>query len=467
MDEIIAYATKARKSSIVSLEEDLEKAGDKFLQKALSLAVDGTDLQELRKMMELEIAQSEQHRESAAKVFEAAGGYAPTIGIIGAVLGLIQVMKHLENIEEVGKGIAVAFVATVYGVAVANLVFLPAANKLKARIRQDAQDKELMLEGVCSIVEGMNPKLIRVKLEAFLQHEGKSKKKADAEAPAGGAGRGQGLGRKVIKMPRPKHAEHENHERWLVSYADFITLLFAFFVVMFASSQTDKGKAKQVSEAVEKALRKVPPEQLPPAVAKVLGGTVDDKGQGNAQMHGPGGAKKAAKEDRPEVMELGISLKMLSTQLAEEIKQGKVEVSMTPRGIVVSLKQAAFFPSGTDAVEPATMSTMEKVAAALKSVENPVRIEGHTDSVPIHTPRFRSNWDLSAARSIAIMEVLANRFEIPSQRLSIAGYADTAPVAGNDTPEGRARNRRVDLVILNDYAIAKTEPAQVAPVKKK
>ena len=192
VDEIIAYATKARKSSIVSLEEDLEKAGDKFLQKALSLAVDGTDLQELRKMMELEIAQSEHHRESAAKVFEGAGGYAPTIGIIGAVLGLIQVMKHLENIEEVGKGIAVAFVATVYGVAVSNLIFLPAANKLKARIRQDAQDKELLLEGVCSIVEGMNPKLIRVKLEAFLQHAGKSKKKADAGAPAGAPAEAKG-----------------------------------------------------------------------------------------------------------------------------------------------------------------------------------------------------------------------------------------------------------------------------------
>jgi chemotaxis protein MotA len=180
VDEIIGYATKARKSSIVSLEEDLEQAGDAFLKKALSLAVDGTDLQELRKMMELEIVQSEHHRESAAKVFESAGGYAPTIGIIGAVLGLIQVMKHLENIEEVGKGIAVAFVATVYGVAVSNLVFLPAASKLKARIRQDAQDRELLLEGVCSIVEGMNPKLIRVKLEAFLQHAAKSKKKVEA-----------------------------------------------------------------------------------------------------------------------------------------------------------------------------------------------------------------------------------------------------------------------------------------------
>jgi chemotaxis protein MotB len=267
-------------------------------------------------------------------------------------------------------------------------------------------------------------------------------------------------------MPRPKHAEHENHERWLVSYADFITLLFAFFVVMFASSQTDKSKARQVSQAVEKALSEGHSVSVPAAVAKVLGGTVDDVGQGNAMMHGPGGTQKAATDQQQEVMELSVSLKTLSAELEEEIKQGKVEVSMTPRGIVVSLKQAAFFPSGTDAIEPATLSTLEKVAGALKAVSNPVRIEGHTDAVPIHTPRFRSNWDLSAARSIAIMEVLANRFEIPVERLSIAGYADTVPVADNATPEGRARNRRVDLVILNNYAVARTEPRKAAPAKK-
>jgi chemotaxis protein MotA len=168
VEEIIGYATKARKSSIISLEEDLDKIPDPFLRKALSLAVDGTDLKELRTMMEMELTQAEKHAEADAKVFEAAGGYSPTIGIIGAVMGLIQVMKHLENIEEVGRGIAVAFVATVYGVAVANLFFLPAASKIKARIHNDVSAKELMLEGVISIVEGMNPKLIRVKLEAFL-----------------------------------------------------------------------------------------------------------------------------------------------------------------------------------------------------------------------------------------------------------------------------------------------------------
>jgi chemotaxis protein MotA len=171
IEEIIGYATKARKNSIMSLESDLPNIADPFLRKALSLSVDGTDLQELRAMMELDLAMRHRSGEAIAKVYESAGGYAPTIGIIGAVLGLIQVMKHLENIEEVGRGIAVAFVATVYGVASANLFFLPAANKIKARLRDSLHVKELMLEGVCSIVEGLNPKMIRVKLEAFTEGE--------------------------------------------------------------------------------------------------------------------------------------------------------------------------------------------------------------------------------------------------------------------------------------------------------
>jgi len=167
IEEIISFATKARRHGIVSLEQDAENVPDHFLRKALGLAVDGTDLDVLRRMMDLEITMDEHRAEAEARVYESAGGYAPTVGIIGAVLGLIQVMKHLENIDEVGRGIAVAFVATVYGVGSANLFFLPAANKLRSRLRRAAQIKELMLEGVVAIVEGLNPKLIRTKLEAY------------------------------------------------------------------------------------------------------------------------------------------------------------------------------------------------------------------------------------------------------------------------------------------------------------
>ena len=190
IDEIIGYAGKARRNGIVSLETEAQAIRNPFLNKALNLAVDGTDLQELRSMMELEISVAEQRYEAEAKVWEAAGGYAPTIGIIGAVMGLIQVMKHLEDIKEVGHGIAVAFVATVYGVGLANIFFLPAAAKLRARSRQAVMLCELILEGVVGIVEGLNPKLIRVKLEAFTEPVPAAAKAAKPAPRAPGAGGG-------------------------------------------------------------------------------------------------------------------------------------------------------------------------------------------------------------------------------------------------------------------------------------
>jgi chemotaxis protein MotA len=185
IDEIILYATKARKNGIVSLEQDADASPNPFLRKALNLAVDGMDLKELRKMMELEITLTEHRAEAEAKVYEAAGGYAPTIGIIGAVLGLIQVMKHLENIDEVGRGIAVAFVATVYGVGSANIFFLPAGTKLRARMHELVRTQELILEGVVGIVEGLNPKLIRSKLEAYTKTTAMSVTAGAKRAPGG------------------------------------------------------------------------------------------------------------------------------------------------------------------------------------------------------------------------------------------------------------------------------------------
>jgi chemotaxis protein MotA len=181
IDELIGYATSARRTGLVSLEDDARNINDYFLRKALNLAIDGTDLQEIRGMMQLDIELSENQALAEAKVFETAGGYSPTIGIIGAVLGLIQVMKNLANISEVGHGIAVAFVATVYGVGLANLVLLPAATKIKSRIESETALKEMKLEGVVAIVEGMNPKLIRNKLEAYQRAAKRSDKDDDAE----------------------------------------------------------------------------------------------------------------------------------------------------------------------------------------------------------------------------------------------------------------------------------------------
>jgi chemotaxis protein MotB len=259
---------------------------------------------------------------------------------------------------------------------------------------------------------------------------------------------------------RRVHATPENHERWLISYADFITLLFALFVVMFATSQTDRSKAQEVSDSVREALDH---GGVPAVVHEILGGTVDDKGKGSAMMRGPGGSRqiKPSKDELPpskvSVTDLMPSMRSLTRALAQEIKEGKVDIHLESRGLVLSLRQTAFFPSGGDEIAPETFGSLAKIADTIRELPNPIRLDGHTDSIPIHNTHFRSNWELSAARSIAMLELFCGHYGLSRNRFSIAGYADTSPVDSNDTPEGRGHNRRVDLVIMNQTVIVDSE----------
>src|SRR5207253_11516815 len=171
IDQVIKFTNEARREGIVYLEKEASEMKDDFFKKSLMMAIDGCEPKEPRQTMELELQYIEERGEQSAKVYAAAGGYSPTIGIVGAVLGLIQVMQHLDNIDGVGKGIAVAFVATIYGVASANIFFLPAAGKLKFKHRKIMIVKEMMLEGTLGILEGQNPRLIEGRLTSFLDEE--------------------------------------------------------------------------------------------------------------------------------------------------------------------------------------------------------------------------------------------------------------------------------------------------------
>jgi chemotaxis protein MotA len=173
---LVSFANKARRNGVVSLDADMQSIEDPFLKQALMLAVDGTEPNELRNIMRVSLDSIAESEERMPMVFESAGGFAPTIGILGAILGLIQVMQHLDNITEVGRGIAVAFVATVYGVGIANLFFLPFAGKMRLRLRDTQQRREMMLEGVVSILEGINPRMLEVKLGGFVKEEIRDKK---------------------------------------------------------------------------------------------------------------------------------------------------------------------------------------------------------------------------------------------------------------------------------------------------
>jgi len=175
---LVSFANKARRSGVVSLDADMQTIQDPFLKQALMLAVDGTEPNELRNIMRVSLDTVAETEERMPMVFESAGGFSPTVGILGAVLGLIQVMQHLDNISEVGRGIAVAFVATIYGVGAANLFFLPFAGKMRLRLREGHMRREMMLEGVISILEGMNPRMLEVKLGGYVQSSNKPKKES-------------------------------------------------------------------------------------------------------------------------------------------------------------------------------------------------------------------------------------------------------------------------------------------------
>ena len=265
-------------------------------------------------------------------------------------------------------------------------------------------------------------------------------------------------------MRRPPSPRHENHDRWLVSYADFVTLLFALFVMMFASTQSDKGKAKQVSEAVREALQH---GELSSAISMVLGRgkhmsikTPPVQNPADTGEYQPG-----APETLPQPADLVQSLSTLQQGLEAELKKGSLQVTLESRGLVISLREAAFFASGDDVIAPDSISVLGKIAVVVRGVPNPLRLEGYTDSMPIHNSRFHSNWDLSAARSIAMLQLMSAQFQIPAGRMSVAGYAENAPVDTNDTVEGRSHNRRVEMVLLSAEAI-KAERRTAAPAAK-
>jgi chemotaxis protein MotA len=186
IEDLIKYARKARGEGILALDSEIEKMEDPFLRKGTMLLVDGVEAAEIRRVLELDLIISENHSENDAKVFEIAAGLAPTIGIIGAVMGLIQVMKHLENLKDVGHGIAVAFVATIYGVGLANLILLPITNRIRIRSLRTSQFRELIIEGILGIQAGVNPGMLGRTLDGFATQPGAEPKGPAAKEPAAG-----------------------------------------------------------------------------------------------------------------------------------------------------------------------------------------------------------------------------------------------------------------------------------------
>jgi chemotaxis protein MotB len=250
---------------------------------------------------------------------------------------------------------------------------------------------------------------------------------------------------------RKKVAGQTSHERWLVSYADFITLLFAFFTTMYAISTVDARKLTAVVDSMQAAFAK---GDLPSPPERIGAGT------------SPGPARPAVPASPGPVAATGVGpvpaaeLKArLAERLAREIDDGIVELEVDPRGLVVSIREAGSFATGSADLSLVAQAVLAEIARALRRVGNFVRVEGHTDDVPIHTSRYASNWELSTARATSVVAFLL-RQGLPPAHLSAAGYAEFHPRGPNDSSSNRARNRRVDVVVLNPVTGAREEPGQ-------
>ncbi len=240
-------------------------------------------------------------------------------------------------------------------------------------------------------------------------------------------------------MAKKKHEEHENHERWLVSYADFITLLFAFFVVMYSVSSVNEGKYRTVSESIKTALNPVnsiPSSRLPFTI-----------GDAKPKMI----QSEAVVANDPVIRRM----REVMTRINPDLKADISEVKIVENGhgtIMISLPESILFHSGEARVRPEALPFLKALSEILIEMDRQVRILGHTDNVPIRTAQFPSNWELSAGRAVMVVRIFAELYGVPLTHLSATGLADAKPLASNETPEGRSKNRRVEIVILEKTA---------------
>ncbi len=288
--------------------------------------------------------------ERIPKVFEAAGGFAPTIGIIGAILGLIQVMQHLQDINEVGKGIAVAFVATIYGVASANLLFLPWAGKLRIRQRERQVIQEMTLEAVLSIVEQVNPRALELQLRSYIAVPDR---------------RGPTESGCAMRPVRQRHSEEPaNQDRWLLSYSDFITLLFAFFVVLFASSYRDKQTIKKLSQSIHVGFQQMGAF----SGGRSNSGAAYPNLSSNPSLSGPQAQNaETGKDEALAASSLDVHSYASSSSLpsARKLRNHEVVMRVTPEGFVVSLNELGFFNSGQAELLPGAAGKIQRIAKVL------------------------------------------------------------------------------------------------------
>jgi len=436
--ELMGFADIARRDGLLALEEKAKAVDDPFLRRGLELVIDGTDSEEVSASLDMEIAALRERHKVAAKWFADAGGFAPTLGIIGTVLGLVHALEGLSDPAKLGHAISGAFIATLWGVMSANLMWLPMSNKLKRSAPSRSRTAS-------SSSKASSPSRPGSRHGPWANGSRATSPQVSAR-PSARRTAARTLPRKARQrdMSRRRHAgghdeEHENHERWLLTYADLITLLLALFMMLYAMSVLDLRKYEAFQQAFTQGMGKhvhaLPGKGDPPNGEKVqtLPGAkvgrpvptpspISDQLQpllNNKGAQGPqGAARQRAAQGRPAGRGHGRDGRPWAGHQHRQCR------AVPDREGRPHLRRPA------PAVEP---------RRGAQTMANPLVVEGHTDSRPIRTTQFPSNWELSTSRATSVLRYLIDKDSVQATRLSATGFADTKPLARTPLTRGWRR----------------------------
>ena len=464
---LVGLAERARREGLLALDDEVSKIDDEYVKKGLQLIVDGTDADMVAEVLEIEIEAMAGRHNVMGKVFKDAGGFSPTIGIIGTVMGLIHVLENLDNPETLGPAISGAFIATLYGVAIGQR-HLPAHGEPPRRpVQGRGRAADAHARGHPRhpgrrqpAHPGREAPVLHPARPAQRGRRGRRRCRRAGGRRRPGRGRGRLMsargGRGRGRRRRGGHGhdgEHENDERWLLTYADMITLLMALFMVLFSISSVNTSKFESLQRAMQDAFS-----------GKILSGGESIQQTGaqtdaqrpaatppipaiqaiTQQLSAAKQSKAAAKENE--------DFKSLKQQIDAYAKDhglsDKLETTVARRGLVIRLlTDNVLFNSGSATLNPAATPLLDRISSLLRTeFDHPIVVEGHTDDQRIASSQFPSNWELSAARATAVVRFLIRDHVAPG-RLAASGYGANHPLTSNASADGRARNRRVEIVL--------------------
>ncbi len=437
-----------KKDGPLALEDMATKAPTEPLKKGLQLIADGADVRTIQEILATEQKYMEEHHRIGQKIFNEMGKYAPAFGMVGTLIGLVQMLANMSDPESIGPAMAVALLTTFYGAVLANLIFLPMVAKLDRRIVIEVTQIQLAIVGLMSMHGGDTAAIMKDKMQAFIRHEAVPDVKEAARRPD-----------ERLRLRRRRRVgapAEEGAPLWTVTFGDMMSLLLTFFILLFSMSEL---KVEKFMLARHRCAKRSAARPRSPRRTRLR-----HHGGRAGRRHPTGAAAGGSEID--EIVDAYMT--MITERLSEFVEGRGLEESITierdGQGVYLRMETGALFASGSATLQPEGRAALVELAEVTSGISVRVLVSGHTDNEPVVGGPFPSNWELSAARAAGVARTLVEHGQDPV-RVRAESYGEYRPIADNDTPEGRAKNRRVELMYARSDIIAAVRSwAPVDPV---